>query len=102
MIKVLVLGKSLQRQLPVNLVESSEQWAHKLHTAHRAEKLRDTINARRVVGIQSDSVVRRLEFHVLGGDEIVGFAQELGTLRGQRTRLLELVQEDDFLVGSEG
>lgn len=102
MIKVLVLGKGRKSQIPVDLVKATEQRPDKLHTSNGTKKLGYAIHASWVLGVQSNAVVRRLELDVLGRDEVVHFAEQLGTLGGQRSGFLKLVEENDLLVGSEG
>lgn len=82
-IELPVLLESLHRQLPIHLVQPPEQRPHELHPADVAQQLGDALVARLVPGRERDVVVGGLEVDVLGGDEVVGGAEEAGALGGE-------------------
>lgn len=103
MIKLPILRESLNRQLPINLVQPPEQRPNKLHPAHVTQQVRDATIARLVLGGERDVVVRGLEVDVLGGDEIVGCAEEAGALGGEGgVEFLDGLEEDEALAAVEG
>lgn len=102
MVKVLVLGKRLQGEIPVNLVQGAEQGSHKLHPADLSEQIGRRLVAAGVVGLERELQVGKLELDVLRVEQVVGFAEELGPFGAQGLKLLQLLEEDNLLVGREG
>lgn len=75
----------------------------KLHAAHAAKQLRNSLVSSLVLRLERDKVIGRLELDVLRLHESVRLAQRLG-LRG-RQRLLEILhglQEHELLVARPG
>lgn len=101
MVKVLVLGKRLQGEVPVNLVQGAEQGSHKLHPADLSEQIGRRLVAAGVVGLEGELEVGKLELDVLGVEQIVDLAEELGSVGAQGLKLLQLLEEDNLLVGRE-
>lgn len=102
-IEIPILRKRLKRQVPVHVVQAPEQRPHELHPAHMTQQLRDALVARLVLGRERDVVVRGLEVDVLGGEEVVGGAEEAGALGGEGgVELLDGLEEDEALAAVEG
>lgn len=101
-IKVLVLGKRLQGKAPVNLVQGAEQGSNKLHAADLAEQIGCVLVAGAVVGLEGDLEVGKFELHILGVEQIVDLAEKLGPFGAQGLVLLQLLKENNLLVGREG
>lgn len=101
MIEVLVLGKSFQGEVSINLVQRSEQGSDKLHATDLAKQIRCVLVACAVIGLESDLQVGKLELNILGVEETVDLAQKLGPLGAQSTLLLQLLKENNLLVGGE-
>lgn len=103
MIELPVLLKRLQSQLPIHLVQPPEERPHELHPSHVTQKLRGALVGRLVLGSQRDAVERRLELDVLGGDEVIGGAEEADALYGEGLlEALERLEEHEALAAVEG
>jgi hypothetical protein len=89
-IKVLVLSKSVQGEVPINLVQRSEQGSNELHATDPAKQIGCGLVACGVIGLESDLQISKLELNILGVEETVDLAQKLGALGGQSTMLLQL------------
>lgn len=90
MVKVFVLGKGVQRQLSVHLVQSTEKRSHKLHAADPSKKLGSALIRSRILSLESNEVISRQDFDVLGGDEVISHAEQMGSLSSQGASLLHL------------
>lgn len=100
-IEVLVLRKCVQCQLPVDLVESTEQRSNILHAADLSEKISCTLKTSAVGCLQSNLIEGRLQLNVLGRVNVIHLAQELSTLGAERFGLLNFSKENQLLVRSE-
>lgn len=99
MVEIFVLFKSLQGKFPIHLVQAPEQRPHKLHAANMAEQLRDSGIAGRITGSHGDVIVGGLELDILRSKEVIGVAEDPGTLCGERgVELLDGFEEDKLLV----
>lgn len=100
-IEVLVLGKSFQGEVPINLVQRSEQGSDELHATDFAKQIGCVLVACAVIGFESDLQIGKLELNILGVKEAVDLAQKLGPFSAQSTMLLQLFKENNLLIGGE-
>lgn len=64
-IEILVLGKRVQRKLPIHLVQPTEQRSHKLHPSDTPKQAGCALITGWILGLESNKVVGRQDFNVL-------------------------------------
>lgn len=76
-VELAVLLKSLERKLPIDLVETTEERADELHPTNLSQKVSDALVGAGVLGAHRNVIVSGLKLGVLGFREAVGLAKRL-------------------------
>lgn len=99
MIEVLVLLKSLFRQLSINRHQLSIKCSYKLHSTYFTQQLGSRLVYGFILCSQANAKVAGAKFNVLGVNKGVSLAHSLTLSWGERSREeLNLLKEDDDLV----